>query len=43
MGGGCANAAKVDATNVEFRLGEIERLPVADGEIDVILSTMIRR
>jgi arsenite methyltransferase len=36
-----ANAAKVNATNVEFRLGEIERLPVADGEIDVILSNCV--
>lgn len=36
-----ANAAKVDAKNVEFRLGEIERLPVADGAIDVILSNCV--
>ena len=27
--------------NVEFRLGEIERLPVADGEVDVILSNCV--
>lgn len=36
-----ANAARVGASNVEFRLGEIERLPVADGEVDVILSNCV--
>jgi SAM-dependent methyltransferase len=36
-----ANAARVGAANVEFRLGEIERLPVADGEVDVILSNCV--
>lgn len=36
-----ANAAKINATNVEFRLGEIERLPVADGSVDVILSNCV--
>jgi len=36
-----ANARKVNATNVEFRLGEIEHLPVADGSIDVILSNCV--
>ncbi|WP_336342579.1 arsenite methyltransferase [Halalkalicoccus ordinarius] len=35
------NAANDDATNVEFRLGEIEHLPVADGTIDVILSNCV--
>lgn len=35
------NAQKAGATNVEFRLGEIERLPVADGEVDVILSNCV--
>jgi len=35
------NARKVDATNVEFRLGEIEHLPVADASIDVILSNCV--
>lgn len=35
------NARKVEATNVEFRLGEIEHLPVADGSIDVILSNCV--
>ena len=36
-----ANARKVSATNVEFRLGEIEHLPVADGSVDVILSNCV--
>jgi SAM-dependent methyltransferase len=36
-----ANARKVNATNVEFRLGEIEHLPVADGSVDVILSNCV--
>jgi len=35
------NARKVNATNVEFRLGEIEHLPVADGTVDVILSNCV--
>jgi SAM-dependent methyltransferase len=30
-----------DATNVEFRLGEIEHLPVADASVDVILSNCV--
>jgi arsenite methyltransferase len=36
-----ANAAKLQAENVDFRLGEIERLPVADGSVDVILSNCV--
>jgi ubiquinone/menaquinone biosynthesis C-methylase UbiE len=36
-----ANAAKVGAGNVEFRLGEGERLPVADNAADVILSNCV--
>jgi SAM-dependent methyltransferase len=36
-----ASAAKVGATNVEFRLGEIEHLPVADETVDVILSNCV--
>ena len=36
-----ANARKVEATNVEFRLGEIEHLPVADGSVDAILSNCV--
>ncbi|HEY0250474.1 MAG TPA: arsenite methyltransferase [Kofleriaceae bacterium] len=35
------NAAKVHATNVEFRLGEIEHLPVADASVDAILSNCV--
>lgn len=35
------NARKVEAKNVEFRLGEIEHLPVADQTIDVILSNCV--
>jgi arsenite methyltransferase len=35
------NARKVQAANVEFRLGEIERLPVADDSVDVILSNCV--
>lgn len=35
------NAAKVGFANVEFRLGEIEHLPVADGTVDVILSNCV--
>lgn len=35
------NAAKANFTNVEFRLGEIEHLPVADGSVDVILSNCV--
>ena len=35
------NALKVEATNVEFRLGEIENLPVADASVDVILSNCV--
>ena len=36
-----ANARKTGVTNVEFRLGEIEHLPVADGSVDVILSNCV--
>jgi arsenite methyltransferase len=36
-----ANARKVNATNVDFRLGEIEHLPVADASIDAILSNCV--
>jgi arsenite methyltransferase len=36
-----ANAAKVGYTNVEFRLGEIEHLPVADASVDVIISNCV--
>jgi len=36
-----ANAATVGAGNVEFRLGEIEHLPVADRSVDVIISNCV--
>ena len=35
------NAEKLGAHNVEFRLGEIEHLPVADASVDVILSNCV--
>jgi len=35
------NAQKVDATNVEFRLGEMEHMPVADNSVDVIISNCV--
>lgn len=36
-----ANKTKLNAENVEFRLGEIEHLPVADNTVDVILSNCV--
>lgn len=35
------NAEKSETENVEFRLGEIEHLPVADAVVDVILSNCV--
>jgi len=35
------NAARAGLRNVEFRLGEIEHLPVADQSVDVILSNCV--
>jgi ubiquinone/menaquinone biosynthesis C-methylase UbiE len=35
------NAAKAGIKNVEFRLGEIEHLPIADASIDVIMSNCV--
>jgi SAM-dependent methyltransferase len=35
------NAKKAATENVEFRLGEIEHLPVADATVDVILSNCV--
>ena len=35
------NAVKVGAVNVEFRLGELEHLPVADNTADAILSNCV--
>jgi SAM-dependent methyltransferase len=36
-----ANAARGGYANTEFRLGEIEHLPVADGTVDVIISNCV--
>lgn len=36
-----ANAKKGGFDNVEFRLGEIENLPVADGHVDVVISNCV--
>lgn len=36
-----ANRLKVGAENVEFRLGEIEHLPVSDGSVDVVISNCV--
>ena len=36
-----ANAKKTGRINVEFRLGEIEALPVADATVDVIISNCV--
>jgi SAM-dependent methyltransferase len=35
------NAEKVGATNISFRLGEIEHLPVPDGTVDAIISNCV--
>jgi SAM-dependent methyltransferase len=35
------NAAKISVGNVEFRLGELEHLPVADNTADAILSNCV--
>ena len=35
------NAANIGARNIEFRLGELEHLPVADNTADVILSNCV--
>lgn len=36
-----ANARKIGADNVEFRLGEIEHLPLADETVDVVISNCV--
>jgi arsenite methyltransferase len=36
-----ANAAKLGYGNVEFRLGEIEHLPVQDDTVDVVISNCV--
>jgi arsenite methyltransferase len=35
------NAAKLSYANVEFRLGEIEQLPVEDDAVDVVISNCV--
>ena len=35
------NAEKMKAANVEFRLGEIENLPVADNTADIVMSNCV--
>ena len=35
------NKTKLGARNVEFRKGEMESMPVADGEVDVIISNCV--
>ncbi len=41
LGKARANAARGGYANVEFRLGEIEHLPVADASVDVIISNCV--
>lgn len=36
-----ANAATAGVANVEFRLGEIEHLPVADASVDLVVSNCV--
>ncbi len=36
-----ANAVKGNYSNVEFRLGEIEHLPMADNSVDVVISNCV--
>jgi arsenite methyltransferase len=36
-----SNAARVSAANVEFKLGEIEALPVGDRSVDVVVSNCV--
>ena len=35
------NAEKIGSKNVEFRLGEIEHLPIADNSADIIMSNCV--
>ncbi len=41
LGRAFANAEKIGATNVEFRKGEIENLPVEDASVDVVISNCV--
>ena len=36
-----ANAKKLNISNVEFRLGEIEKIPVEDNSVDVAISNCV--
>lgn len=36
-----ANAARLGMTNVEFRLGEVEQLPLPDASADVVISNCV--
>lgn len=38
---GRENSAEMETRNVEFRLGEIEHLPVSDNSVDVIISNCV--
>lgn len=35
------NGANLNMSNVEFRLGEIEKLPVSDSSVDVVISNCV--
>jgi ubiquinone/menaquinone biosynthesis C-methylase UbiE len=35
------NAARIGAGNVEFRLGELEHLPIADDVADFVISNCV--
>jgi len=35
------NAEKLNISNVDFRLGEIEKLPVSDSSVDVVISNCV--
>lgn len=37
----CANRARMGITNVDFQLGEIEHLPIADNSVDVVISNCV--
>jgi SAM-dependent methyltransferase len=41
LGKARSNAERVGAANVEFRLGEIEHLPIADNTADVVISNCV--
>ena len=36
-----ANSKKINSKNVEFRLGEIENLPIEDNSVDVVISNCV--